>query len=274
MSEHPTNTYSPEHPGHTEPDRYLDDDGRCTFCGRSVAEATMADLERELGEAREAIEKGGVVMFTGLSVPKRDLDNAKAEHAHDMAEAQAQLRANEAAQAEMRAALKGWRQLRAKMIDCSDCTTQPFCESHYGWAGLIFTEMANALSSPSAGLCKTCRGKRKAFGTCEHNVFPHPCYLQGPCPDCAPSTGIRCVDCKGPLTGAYYGAGTGDGQRFRCGRCHKATGLYEALVPLLRRLRAAHESIGYACSVCHVPWPCQDVVDVRAAIKDYEGGHA
>ena len=45
MSEQPTNTYSPEHPGHTEPYRYLDDEGRCTFCGRSVLEDENARLQ-------------------------------------------------------------------------------------------------------------------------------------------------------------------------------------------------------------------------------------
>ena len=49
-------------------------------------------------------------------------------------------------------------------------------------------ELDNAEKQARAALapgCKTCGGKRKAFGTCEHNVHPHPCYLQGPCPDCA-----------------------------------------------------------------------------------------
>ena len=32
---------------------------------------------------------------------------------------------------------------------------------------------------------------------------------------------------------------------------------------LLERLREVHESRGGACVICCVPWPCQDVVDVR-----------
>ncbi|KKL92181.1 hypothetical protein LCGC14_1887230, partial [marine sediment metagenome] len=39
------------------------------------------EARAELREAQKAVEKGGVVMFTGLSVPKRELDAAKAEHA-------------------------------------------------------------------------------------------------------------------------------------------------------------------------------------------------
>jgi hypothetical protein len=45
-----TNQYSREHPGHAEPDRYLDDEGRCMFCGRAVA-------LRERNAALEALEE-------------------------------------------------------------------------------------------------------------------------------------------------------------------------------------------------------------------------
>ena len=48
MSEKPTNTYSREHPGHAEPDRYLDDEGRCTFCGRALRERETADLQAQV----------------------------------------------------------------------------------------------------------------------------------------------------------------------------------------------------------------------------------
>ncbi|KKL63834.1 hypothetical protein LCGC14_2171150 [marine sediment metagenome] len=116
----------------------------------------------------------------------------------------------------------------------------------------------------------------------------------------SPSTGIRCVDCKGPLTGAYYGAGTGDGQRFRCGRCHKATALYKALKAALgihQRIRLEGEQpvcsrCGKLCLIRHksatIELPegyvyfhdaheedCwEQEKKARATIKDYEGGHA
>jgi hypothetical protein len=39
--------------------------------------------------------------------------------------------------------------------------------------------------------CETCGDKRRAFGTCEFNVLPHPCKDAGPCPDCAPDEEAR-----------------------------------------------------------------------------------
>lgn len=59
----------------------------------------VARLEAELAEAQAVIERGGTVVFTGLSVPKRELDDAKAEYARkcqELAALRAQLReANE-----------------------------------------------------------------------------------------------------------------------------------------------------------------------------------
>jgi hypothetical protein len=43
------------------------------------ARAENARLQAELKVAEAAVEKGGTVMFTGVSVPKRELDEAKAE---------------------------------------------------------------------------------------------------------------------------------------------------------------------------------------------------
>ena len=53
MAENPENTYSTQHPGHDEPDRYLDDEGRCTFCGRALLEAENARLQAKVEEAEE-----------------------------------------------------------------------------------------------------------------------------------------------------------------------------------------------------------------------------
>jgi hypothetical protein len=51
---------------------------------------------------------------------------------------------------------------------------------------MSFLRMSERQVRALAQPCATCGGKQKAFGTCEHNVHPHPCYLQGPCPDCVP----------------------------------------------------------------------------------------
>ena len=53
----PTNLYSTKHPGHAEPDRYLDDEGRCTFCGRSYWEEEAEQFQRQLAAALEALEE-------------------------------------------------------------------------------------------------------------------------------------------------------------------------------------------------------------------------
>lgn len=46
---------------------------------------------------------------------------------------------------------------------------------------------------------------------------------------------LRCIDCDRLLTGVHYGAGTGDGQRFRCERCHHSRERAEKLVEALRK---------------------------------------
>lgn len=52
MSEQPMNTRSREHPGHAEPDRYLDDEGRCMFCGRVVALRERDEAQGKLKAVR------------------------------------------------------------------------------------------------------------------------------------------------------------------------------------------------------------------------------
>ena len=44
-------------------------------------EAENARLQARVEAAEAAVEKGGMVIYNGVSVPKRDLDDAKAEHA-------------------------------------------------------------------------------------------------------------------------------------------------------------------------------------------------
>lgn len=43
-------------------------------------------LQEQVGEAEAAVEKGGIVIYSGLSVPKRVLDEVQAEHAGRVAD--------------------------------------------------------------------------------------------------------------------------------------------------------------------------------------------
>lgn len=71
-----------------------------------VIDGQVARLEGELAAAQAAIEKDGVVVFTGLSVPKRRLDEAIAEHTQEVAGLWTRVRAVEAENLEMAAALR------------------------------------------------------------------------------------------------------------------------------------------------------------------------
>jgi hypothetical protein len=87
-------------------------------------------------------------------------------------------------------------------------------------------------------------------------------------------SGLRCIDCNQALTGAHYGAGTGDGQRFRCERCH---GLLDALKAVVARLRDAsrgwhehfhHEGSWNKCSSGH----CGADLSALELIEQHIGG--
>ncbi len=80
-------------------------------------------------------------------------------------------------------------------------------------------------------------------------------------------TRLCCVDCGRALTGVHYGAGAGDGQKFRCERCHNLMERVEKLVKLVReaicsdhRDKAADE----ACVDDGCNW-------ARAALREWVG---
>jgi hypothetical protein len=93
-------------------------------------------------------------------------------------------------------------------------------------------------------------------------------------------SGLRCIDCNQPLTGVHYGAGTGDGQRFRCERCHGLLDAlkagYEALAAILRLALAGTTAseLGYERASGKTS-PKHIIEEARAALKlmeQYIGG--
>ena len=115
------------------------------------------EARAELREAQKAVEKGGVVMFTGLSVPKRELDAAKAEHAGRVADLRAQLRSSEEAREGLREGIKAG----LAWLDPKYSSARP--GQHQVHEGEAIEALEGALSSPSTGLYEALKLARGAL---------------------------------------------------------------------------------------------------------------
>ena len=238
---------------------------------RTVKERDEA--QAQLREAQKAVEKGGVVMFTGLSVPKRELDAAKAEHAGRVADLRAQLRSSEAAHEGMRAALEWLAEEIHSETDEGKCLGEHWGLERDGCKSPLCKRLVAALSSPSTGLQDAGQQIYEALirtGKWSPTVGG---YLV--CMVCC--NGMRC-ECE---RGEHI-------PREDCPNClgksgsifAPSTGMYEALYKALKECqRLAIERIETADAAVKKDVYAADALMgiatiARAAIKDYEGGCA